>query len=371
MSLADTLNKKMWGDMSTGHFIGMVIGCAFALLIMCFLGSTIIGWILAAAICYLIAHLFHNSHKQKAILGAVTCILIVVIGGAEMAPAAMENYKDSADRVDTDYFKDVTLAYDEATGSLTVTTTITGDLEGYTPAIGYANVTMIVYGGVYTDAVVGSMDFYDIHTGSYTFADWDISKLHYLILALASDEDGKLKAEKGTVGFTDAAITDDDGSHIGWVGSIYAMGFFALIFFAITLGSWFFRGRMKKTRQKMEEQGRLYPQGYGRCTNCGAIVLPGEVECRKCGTYIDRPDEMKPKKVDYFRCTNCGAEVPAMAEVCPKCGATFTEEETEVVHADGSVTVEETFTCPDCGTAVPPGTEGYRICPKCGKRFQD
>jgi len=158
---------------------------------------------------------------------------------------------------------------------------------------------------------------------------------------------------------------------IGWIGSAYAMAFFALIFFAITIGSWFFRGRMKKTRQKMEEQGRLYPQGYGRCTNCGAIVLPGEVECRKCGTYIDRPDEMKPKKVDYFRCTNCGAEVPALAEVCPKCGATFTDEETEIVHADGSVTIEETFTCPDCGTAVPPGSEGFRICPKCGKRFQE
>ena len=371
MSLADTLNRKLWGDMSTGHFIGMVIGCCVALLVMCFLGSTIIGWLLAAAMCYLIAHLFHNSHKQKVILGAVTCLLIVIIGGAEIGPNAMQTFEDDYEKVDTDYFHDVTVTYDDALGTLTVTTEFGDDLKGYTPAIGYSNVSMIVYGGVYTETLLRDMELFDISSKTYTFTDWDTSKLHYFTLVLAEDSDGKLMAKEGSVGFTDGCITDDSGSRISWIGAAYATAFFGAIFFIITLGSWFFRSRMKKTRKKLEEQGRLYPQGYGRCAKCGAIVLPGEVECRKCGTYIDRPDEMKPNKVDYFRCTNCGAEVPAMAEVCPKCGATFTEEETEVIHADGSVTIEESLTCPDCGASVPPGSDGVRICPKCGKRFQE
>ncbi len=371
MSLADTLNNKLWGDMSTGHFIGMVIGLAVALLVMCFLGSSILGWMLAAALCYLIAHLFHNTHKEKIILGVVACVFIVVIGGLEVGPSTLEAREDDPD-IDTDYFHDVAISYNESTGALTVTTAFGDDLEGYTPVIGYSRISMIVYGGVYSETIVSDMDLKDISSGSYTFENWDTSNLNYIVLLLASvEDDGSYTAETGTVGFTDMAITDDDCKKICWIGSAYATAFFALIFFVITLGSWFFRSRMKKTRQKMEEQGRLYPQGYGRCANCGAIVLPGEVECRKCGTYIDRPDEMKPKKVDYFRCTNCGAEVPSMAEVCPKCGATFTEEETEVVHADGSVTFEKSFTCPDCGTSVPPGADGIRICPKCGKRFQD
>ncbi len=78
------------------------------------------------------------------------------------------------------------------------------------------------------------------------------------------------------------------------------------MFVILTLAGWFFRSRMQKTRTKMENEGRLYPQGYGRCAKCNAIILPGEVECRKCGAYIDRPDDMRQKKVDYFRCTNCG-----------------------------------------------------------------
>ncbi len=53
--------------------------------------------------------------------------------------------------------------------------------------------------------------------------------------------------------------------------------------------------------------------------------------CRKCGAYIDVPDELRHKKDDYFQCSECGAEVPGDSTVCPKCGAKFDEDDETVI----------------------------------------
>lgn len=148
----------------------------------------------------------------------------------------------------------------------------------------------------------------------------------------------------------------------------YAL-YLAVIFFIILIFSAIMRRSAEKTRAKMEAEGRLYPKGYGTCKNCGAMVLPGEVNCRKCGAYIDVPEELKPHKKDSFTCSECGAEVPADAKVCPKCGATFDEEdENIVVHADGTEDVSsENVTCPECGNIVPANADW---CPRCGKMLK-
>ena len=97
------------------------------------------------------------------------------------------------------------------------------------------------------------------------------------------------------------------------------------------------------------------------------MVLPGEIKCRKCGAYIDRPEEMRRKKDDFFQCSACGAEVPGDAQVCPKCGAKFDGVENVVSHIDGKVDVsEESYPCPKCGEMVP---KNAVFCPKCGKKF--
>ena len=143
----------------------------------------------------------------------------------------------------------------------------------------------------------------------------------------------------------------------------------AIMFFMILIFSTIMRRSAEKTRQKMEADGRLYPQGYGRCKECGAMVLPGEVTCRKCGAYIDVPDELRAHKKDYFVCEECGAEVPKDADVCPKCGAKFDAVENEVQHVDGTVDVsEETFECSECGAIVPANATR---CPKCGATFDE
>jgi len=369
MSLSDTLNREMWKGVSTGQFIGMILGIAVALIVMCFLGSTIIGWLLAALLGFGIAHLFHTTFKQKAVYGVVACVLVILVGSVGVSPEVLSATKD-AGVSDSPYFSDVEISYDESTG-LTVTATVDlGEKTDLVSVIAYTNVTMLVYGGTYTDVTITNMSPTEF-TGTYTNTDWDTKTLHYMVLALATENaDGSYTIDKSTVSaFLDAKVYDGDPAGLIWGGSAYATAFFGAIFFFILFVSWFFRSRMKKARKKMEDQGRLYPQGYGRCKKCGTIILPGEVECRKCGEPADVPDEIKPKKVEYIRCSNCGAEVPADAESCPKCGAVFDGEETDILHEDG--TLEQVIECPECGAPVPEGRDGVRICPRCGKRFQD
>ena len=372
MSLSDNLNREMWKGVSTGQFIGLVLGIAVALIVMIMMGSTIIGWLLAALLGFVIPHLFHANYKQKAVVGVITCALIVVIGAVEVSPSFLDAVKTSEIN-DSPYFKDVSITYEDGVG-FTVTATVDyGEKTTLAPVIAYDRVNMLVYGGIYTDNVLANMPKVEF-TASYTFTDWNTKDLHYITLALAEKvTDGSTTTynvdKSTTMSFLDASVYNGDSAGLCWGGAAYATAFFGAIFFFILFASWFFRSRMQKARKKMEDQGRLYPQGYGRCKKCGAIILPGEVECRKCGAYIDVPDEMKPKKVDYVRCSNCGAEVPADAECCPKCGAVFEGEETDIMHADG--TLEEAIECPECGTAVPKGKDGIRICPRCGKRFQE
>ncbi|MCL1810893.1 MAG: zinc ribbon domain-containing protein, partial [Methanomassiliicoccaceae archaeon] len=162
---------------------------------------------------------------------------------------------------------------------------------------------------------------------------------------------------------------DGDVTSLCLYGCLISTVYVMIIFLMIMLFSNFMRGRMERTRERMEQEGRLYPQGYGKCEECGAIVLPGEVNCRKCGAYIDRPEEMKPNKKDFFECSECGAEVPSDARRCPKCGAEFDEEESEVVHADGSVeTTKETFVCRECGAE---NSAASTFCTKCGAKFNE
>jgi RNA polymerase subunit RPABC4/transcription elongation factor Spt4 len=107
--------------------------------------------------------------------------------------------------------------------------------------------------------------------------------------------------------------------------------FFSLVlpFIILCVLVWWMRRNLERVRAKMEAEGRLYPQGYGRCKRCGALVLPGEVMCRKCGEYVDVPEEMRVKKVNYFECSECGREVPEDAGVCPYCGEAFDDPKEE------------------------------------------
>ena len=108
-----------------------------------------------------------------------------------------------------------------------------------------------------------------------------------------------------------------------------------LPFLLIAVLTWWMRRNLERTRERLEKEGRLYPAGYGRCKKCGTVVLPGEVCCRKCGEYIDVPEELRVKKVNYFECSECGREVPEDAGVCPYCGEAFEADAEDAGTKDG------------------------------------
>ena len=204
----------------------------------------------------------------------------------------------------------------------------------------------------------------DTYTGTVAV---DSSKLYYVFLAFLNDD-----GEVNTSAMSHVTLTyfDYHGNVSDYTvkGAIWAVGMVAVFFFIVLGVTTFMRMRLAATRKKMEAQGRLYPQGYGRCNFCGAIVLPGQVNCPKCGAYIDRPESMKPHKKDYFVCSVCGCEVSPDMKECPKCGAQFDGEENVVTHKDGTSDVsEETKTCPNCGKSIPANSAR---CPNCGKKVE-
>ncbi|MCQ2086104.1 MAG: zinc ribbon domain-containing protein [archaeon] len=113
----------------------------------------------------------------------------------------------------------------------------------------------------------------------------------------------------------------------------YYVGISATIFLFMLFLVREFRRRIDKIREAMEAEGRLYPQGHGRCNHCGSIVLPGEIYCKKCGTHVDIPDKFQDMKTEFFQCSECGAEIPMNANICPKCGIKFDEED-EIIFSN-------------------------------------
>ncbi|MCL1984664.1 MAG: zinc ribbon domain-containing protein [Methanomassiliicoccaceae archaeon] len=116
----------------------------------------------------------------------------------------------------------------------------------------------------------------------------------------------------------------EDTSVARFLYSVFMILVFPYLILSVLV--WWMRRSLERTRARLEAEGRLYPQGYGRCKRCGTIVLPGEISCRKCGEYIDVPEEMRVKKVNYFECSECGREVPEDAGVCPYCGEAFEDD---------------------------------------------
>jgi len=130
------------------------------------------------------------------------------------------------------------------------------------------------------------------------------------------------------------SATDGEIMTMALEGNLYFIGInIMFVYFLVVIFSFFSRRSLENARERMEREGRLYPQGYGRCKECGALVLPGETCCRKCGAFIEKPEIITSAPVyEEMECSECGASVPADAERCPKCGEKFDgEDESEPV----------------------------------------
>lgn len=372
------LEPKQWAGIAAALVISLVLEI--------FMGSACMGFFVVAVVLYMVPHILGvSSVRIKTLIGVVFAVLAIMLGTFAFAGSI----QSSIDAKDTGSDAKIqNIVYDEESNTLTFEI-IDSELKPGEEKDWYAIAESVPIEGIAfgrpnraggdsvlhreaSDPIDDSKALRDItvtyvgqEAGKYTYRctvsdfDLDDGKLYLTGIGVV-DKDNKLK--------TSVQFMIDEGSDhtsILFTGTAYTVAFALVIFYMILIFSTLMRRSAEKTRSKMEAEGRLYPQGYGRCKECGAVVLPGEVNCRKCGAYIDVPDEIKPHKKDFFQCTECGAEVPSDATECPRCGAKFDGTETEIVHSDGNVeiTAEQT-TCPDCGNSVPAGTEW---CPRCGR----
>lgn len=359
--------------------ISMVIGVA--LLLPDGLGSSLMVWLVIAIILYMVPHVMGvKSPKIKVSYGIVFGIIVMLVGGAAVGPAFVNNNSYSHLEGGNN-FHNIDIVADASDDNVLNITV--NDFEPYTeegktfvPVAVYCEVNDITYNSLFLTKIVSEMDKTVLSEdggklkGSVTI---DSSKLYFMFICMAETtvEDGKTVyalVEK-TMSTTTLTGFDFNGSMetYTYMGALHIVIYILAIFFLIVLFTFILRRKINSTRQKMEDDGRLYPQGYGRCVFCGAIVLPGEVKCRKCNAYIDRPESMRRRKNDFFQCSECGAEVPSDAKECPKCGVKFDGLENSVRHLDGTVDVsEENKKCPFCDEDIPINS---KVCPKCGRNL--
>lgn len=344
---------KELGPVTVGQILAMVIALAIGLLLFTYGGANnILVILIVAVVVYMLPHLFGADVKVKATFGVVFAVCGIIVGGLLVGPAFIDEH-------DGDSVSERNGISFEMTGD-TVTAQYTGteDLQV---------IVCEVLGVMFKSVTLDNPEYLPMaKSGStYTCTLSLPSDKMYNICVAPVDGDGKAVLSSQSYSLLTGSGGDADlAVYSTAIVMLYCMVFYYLILVLTTL----MRRKITDTREKMEAQGRLYPQGYGRCTFCGAVVLPGEVNCRKCGAYIDRPEYMKPHKKNYLTCSACGAEISQDMTECPKCGAKFDGEESVVTHADGtSDTTTEMMECPVCGKHIPAISE---MCVYCGKKFE-
>lgn len=351
------LSKEL-GPITMGQLVAMVLAALLGILLLTFGGANnILVIVIVGVLVYMLPHLFGASAKTKAVFGAIFAVLALVIGAFAIGPATINDYssEELSERNGIEY----------TVSGHTVNATSSPEC-GFTQfRVVYQEVEMIAFKAItYKEEIVPDQDPV---VGPVTLP-LDDSKL-YSICIVPLDAEGNLVYNSSAYSTLTGFGFDGDAKTYTLPGTGYCV-LYILVFFFLVLGlTTIMRNRLNNTRAKMEAAGRLYPQGYGRCTFCGSVVLPGEVNCRKCGAYIDRPESMKPKKKVMLTCSACGAEISSDMAECPKCGARFDGEEDVITHTDGSEEImNDTIVCPVCGKHIPADSER---CVYCGKKFDE
>jgi Uncharacterized protein with conserved CXXC pairs len=368
---SDALNKLTTGKAGPyfGFMIALLICILFAFLglytILCGFG----GALICAVLLYMIPKSMGANIKHLAVFGVIALVVLSAFSAFAVSKPFIQNAEGVHSQGD---FKDISVEpfSDDGPHVFSVTYTLTGtqviELEYNESQMVQQRGLARGSGGNTVEKIVATIG--DVHT--FTITDLADNGVFYYKFVVRESAGGNVVKEAGEF-IGPVTMDDSELNMFCFTGNMYFIGINIIVFFfLIVLITTWMRSNLEKTRARLEAEGRLYPQGYGRCKECGTIVLPGEVVCRKCGAYIDIPDEMRAKKVEYFECSDCGKEVPLASENCPFCGASFEEgiEDETVTETKDESKPEVTFTCSECGKQVP---ESASVCPHCGEKFEE
>ena len=354
------LNAKQWAAIC-GAFLVSAVLTAFNLAISC------MGFLIIAVILYMVPHILGvASPKVKAVIGAVFIVVMLLVGTFGFAGSPSDTEVNAYSSLEN--IKEITYEYEDGKVVIRIEATESGlDLKAET-----RTVSMMSFGvPVDTGGEKKEIKFTDLGGGRYEASPGIFDNEYNVIFVEISQEKTGENYKQIYRLFLNTGVSGGEMTAKSMMGAGYEMLLVGLMYFILLIFSEVMRRSARKTRGRMEAEGRLYPEGYGSCKECGAMVLPGEITCRKCGAPIDVPEDVKIlHKKDFFECSECGAEIPKDAVVCPKCGARFDEkDEAEIVHADGTVdTSSETFECSECGKEVPANA---KRCPYCGADFDE
>ena len=369
--------------LSVKQWVGIVVAILLSLLLEIYFSNSCFGFFIVAVLLYMIPHLLGvSSVKVKAVVGVAFIVLAVPVMTTVFS-GTLDAVQDNLAGQENDYISDVVYDMEDDTATFTVQPYVVendGSWEIVFQCYRVQSMTVALNGDMNSLQEI-RFDPTTLEHGDSTLGGTvtvDENGVYHVTVSGVDVPDGSLYVmgafivlpQNNAVENMNAIVNNNASeTNLALTGAAYTVAYAAIVFFIILIFSALMRRSAEKTRAKMEAEGRLYPQGYGRCKQCGAMVLPGEVNCRKCGAYIDVPEELKPKKKDSFTCSECGAEVPGDAKMCPKCGAAFDEDdENVVVHADGTEDVSsETVVCPECGNVVPANADW---CPRCGKMLK-
>ena len=365
MMASDALNKLTTGKAGPyfGFMIALLIGIAFAYLglytMLCGFG----GALICAILLYMIPKSMGANIKHLAVFGVIFLVAVSAFSAFAISKPFIQNANDVSD---TTHFKDISVEPFDGSGTVVFSVTYTFQNDEDKVYIEYNTAQMAQQRGLVRNANDNTRELMATSGNVHTFTTTNLgdnSVFYYKFIVV----DGVTsKTTRSTTEFIGPVTMNDSQLNMFcFTGNLYYIGVnIVAFFFLIVLITTWMRSNLEKTRARLEAEGRLYPQGYGRCKECGTIVLPGEVVCRKCGAYLDIPEDMKVKKAEYFECSDCGKEVPSTSDKCPFCGASFDEDDDEAEEQKEEVT----FTCSECGKQVP---ESASVCPHCGERFED
>ena len=359
-----------------GMFLAALIGILFAwaglFTIFCGMG----GGLLIGVLLYMLPKSMGAKWKEMAVFGVIFFVVCSAFAAFAVSKPLIENFESSSSHGDFENIV-VTPFWSDASDTYTISMDYTGSEAGKPVTLELRKVTSVwtnvwthesdVRASVTQTLVLGTNTFTVTLTGDDIY-----DYIFHIKESTAADAKTVVSS-----GYLIGPVLMDDVGMFCFQWNLYGIGLYVmLIFFMVLLLTTWMRKKLEDTRERLEKEGRLYPQGYGRCKDCGTIILPGEVTCRKCGAYIEVPTEMKVNKVEFFECSECGKEVPVNVDTCPNCGATFDgiEDEADVKTIDVPADVLdekeiiENPVCSECGKPV--DADAIR-CPHCGERFDN